>query len=260
MTQCIDFLPDHYHEIQKRRQKRVFRRAALAMFLILVFVGMLEQWRQRRVIQGQIDRVAGRIGDIDRQLGTSAEVQQEIEELDRRSDLVASFRVQVATTRLLAALNECRPPHVSLAEVRMSHERVRQKAEAETGKPPARRDKQKAAPSLKQRLVNELQQLRERRLQHELVIRIQGMAPDHLAVSEYMASLDQTGFFLEVRLVENEEVEVFGMPHQRFRCQLTVRSPSAATGSETEVTELERIATIPAGGDRWLPDTQGVWR
>ena len=220
----LDFLPASYRQKIHKRQKQLWRRGILGVFLVLIIIGSLQQQRTHGRHQEQLDELRTQVTSMMAPLQDPQLIQTNIDNLDRQCTLVSQLRIRVATTQLIAAISRQRPQFVSLSDIQFTHETNATPAEstkADDKRPTSSsNDKQPQDP-----FQLDLVQLNSRRQRQILIINISGMAPNHLAVSQYMAALQSTGLFAQLWLISNEPHTFAQQKRQSFTIRIQVRQP-----------------------------------
>lgn len=260
MVQVVDFLPASYHEQLQMRKKRTWRRFVLLSFAVLTSLGAFGQWTHRRMLSNRLERVETQLTGMQQQVGSSAEIQQQIDQLDRYADLLAQLQLQLSMSRVIDAVSAIRPDHVSFNELSFTREARPSAASTvlRTAAAAGRQDPNQAG--AEKTVVDDLAALQRENQQTDTVLIIDGLAPTHLAVSQYMSDLNASGLFSSVRLDNNERLKIRDMPHQKFRIRTVIRWPSAeictprpapsSTAPNAPIAEQrgDRRASMP----RWL--------
>jgi len=229
----LDFLPASYRQKIHKRQKQIWRRGILGVFLLLIIIGSLQQQRTHRQLQLQLQKLQGQVRSLLDPLDNPQQLQADIEDLDRQCNLVSQLKMRVATTRLLQAISLQRPEFVSLSDVHLEYETAVQppKSNKTTGGKQAKpQDKQESSDPF----VIDLEQLRGERESQNLIVVVSGLAPNHLAVSQYMAALQQVGHFKQLRLVSNEPYVFANHKLQSFTIRLQVRRAGNVPATRTK--------------------------
>lgn len=218
----IDFLPASYREVRRRHRNRIWRRSIVVIFLTLVTLSTVRQREIQHELQTKKETLEQRIAQMHEQLENPAQLTQQIELSDIRANLLAGLLLDESPAQLLTIISHTLPDYVSLNEFQFQFEKV------------ARQDK--SAPALKKKTPEEqipekvdLEDLKRHRTGEELVLLLQGMAPDHLSISDYMSNLDQIGVFKEIDLIQSHETMFEGQPMRVFRLRVVVKAPGTCT-------------------------------
>lgn len=229
----LDFLPDSYRQRRAQRQRSKLRRWAVAISLALMLAGGVEQQRKIEELRGQQALLHQQHQQFLLRLPDPGALRQTLKRLEAQANLVNYLRLRVPPTRLLACITNTLPRYVSLAELHVEYETASRPATSRANAPPAR-----AAPTTKQRVAarqpdrpeepalpseSDIKRLLEDAERYRTVITVSGMAIDDLAVSRYLANLERTGLFEDVRLVFTREQPVFDQPRRTFEIRLTLK-------------------------------------
>lgn len=239
MIQNIDFLPATYHQSRQRKQKRIWRRGVLVLFLGLIGVGTLTQWKQHHRLIRTRDELQQQGRKMLQQLESPAAVQARIQHLETRADLVTALRLRVPPTRILASLTDCLPEFVSLTELRLQSDTRPQPRSAASAPPHPRAEKKEEQPDASPVEID-LKQLQEQQDRQARYVTLNGIAPDDLSISQFLANLQQSRTFDEVRLQYTNEHRHGEHLLRAFGMRLRVRSAHAPSYG------LEEVAARPS--------------
>lgn len=214
----IDFLPASYHEVRRRHRNRIWRRTIVAIFLILVTLGTVRQREIQNELQTQKKILEERIQLMNEQLESPDQLNQKIQQADVRANLLATMLLDESPAQLLSIISEALPDFVSLNEFRFSFELNKDQEMALKEKTPAKQNE--SSPE-----QTDLKVLQERYERENLIINLQGISPDHLAISKYMSHLDQIGLFKEIELLQSNESTFEGQPMRVFQLRMVVIAP-----------------------------------
>lgn len=254
--QRIDFIPNEYRIRREKRQSSRWRRLILAVGLGLMLLGWAHQWRTGVKLEKRRDQLQLQARNLESDLLDANELQSQIERLDEQSTLLALLQLTPSTSRVLEAVAACRPRFVSLTEINLQRERKAARptpgeGASTTGKPTQRKSQKKPADPV----ANDLRRLREKQRETSLVLLVSGLAPSHLAVSQYMAALQESGLFSDQRLIANGQQILRGEQLQSFKIRLQIRGPfdspnhESQAGPESGAPQVpERIAGSAPGG------------
>ena len=235
MVHDIDFLPDSYRQQQERRQRRHWRQGVFAIALVLIGIGTLGRYQTRTRLEVTRDRLRKHANQMSTQLQSTASLQREIERQRALANLRAYLSVRVPPTRLLAEVTNCLPEFVSLTDYRLFAETQTSSA---IHSPRARRAKsieQSEAGILPE--TQDLKQLQESAKESALLVTLEGIAPDDVSLSKYLAALEQSGIFQEVQLLfTNQHVD---QDHElrSFGIRLQVRRPATNRDATNRITD-----------------------
>jgi Tfp pilus assembly protein PilN len=210
--------------------------------VLLMSLGVFGQFQLRSRLIVRRDLIRAQAAQMTAQLAAPDNLRTQIQRLDTRADLLAELQLHPAPTRLLAAVANSLPASVSLTACRLSREAsgVQLPAEKKSGR-------RNAAASDIQPEAKDLQVLKEQSLQEDLFLTLDGLAPDDVSVSQYLAALQETGLFAEVRLAFTDHHRRGEYDLRCFAVRLRVRDP----GVEPILSE-QRIAEPLARAARSL--------
>ncbi|MEO1996099.1 MAG: hypothetical protein ABGZ17_12575 [Planctomycetaceae bacterium] len=221
----LDFLPASYRKKLRRRQKQIWRRGILGVFLLLIVIGSLQQQQTHRRLQRQLNKLHVQVKSMMDPLQDPQAIQADIRDLDRQCNLVSQLRIRIATTRLLEAISRRRPRFVSLSDIHLTYETAVEPPVATKTDDGKRRTSSSEKEPTDPFLVD-LNQVRTKRRSQDLIVVISGLAPNHLAVAQYMAALQNVGYFKQLWLVSNEPHLFAQQKLRSFTIRLQVRRPA----------------------------------
>ncbi len=214
----IDFLPASYREVRRRHRNRIWRRSIVVIFLTLVTLSTVRQREIQHELQSKKETLEKHIQQMHEQLQDPAQLTQQIELSDLRADLLAGLLLDESPAQLLAITSHSLPEYVSLNEFQFLFEKV-------AGKEKPTNVKQKKAPEKVVPEKLDLEKLKQHRTDEQLVLLVQGIAPDHLSISDYMSNLDRLGVFKAIDLIQSNETMFEGETMRQFRLRIVVKAP-----------------------------------
>jgi len=249
MIQDIDFLPASYRKQQEGRRRTVWRRAALAAFLMLFVTGIAGQRQVRRQLEvrrATLQRTAER---MTLQLGNPQLLQDEITRLDRRANLLTLLQLQPRASRVLSTVTGALPQYVSLTDLSLRSELIALSSTRPGRTAPAGKKDTPAKPPEEldcERLQKEMQE-------RGLVVSISGIAPHDLAIAAYLSQLKKSELFSDIALQYTDQHLIDDQQFRRFAARLTVRPiplqpPAASPKGAAAAPALARAQpTMPRG-------------
>lgn len=214
----IDFLPASYREVRRRHRNRIWRRTIVVIFLTLVTLGTVRQREIQHALRTQKSKLQERAQLMNDQLESPDQLKQKIRHAEIRANLLAAILLDESPAQLLSILSHALPDFVSLSEFRYAFENVTDKENSlGIDTPP---ENEEPIPELA-----DLKILQQRYKRENLVINIEGISPDHLAISNYMSNLDQVGLFKEIELVQSNETTFEDQLMRVFRLRMVVKAP-----------------------------------
>lgn len=220
----IDFLPASYREVRRRHRNRIWRRTIVVIFLTLVTLSTVRQREIQQELQTKKEMLEKRIQQMHEQLEDPAQLTKQIELSDVRANLLAGLILDESPAQLLNIISYALPEYVSLNEFQFQFEKV---ASQEKKSP----HKQKKTPEEVVPEKADLEDLKQHRTGEQLVLLLQGIAPDHLSISGYMSNLDRIGVFKEIDLIQSNETIFEEQPMRLFRLRIVVKAPGTFTPS-----------------------------
>lgn len=235
MVQKIDFLPASYHQQRRRKQKRIWRRGIFGVFLLLAVGGAFRQHQAFSRLTENRDRMIEQSARMTAQLEDAAALEQRIQQLDTKADLIAMLRLHTPPTRVLATVTNNLPPHVSLTKVSLAYEK-RTEAAADTAKW-AQKLNTAGPPNEAEQSAEEidLESLNQYSEENALFASIDGIAPDDVTVSQYLAALQSCGLFDEVLLLYTDRHKYQEFPLRSFGMRLRIKVRSTKSEERKQI-------------------------
>jgi len=218
MLPVIDFLPASHVQNQLRRRRLAWRLSVACAFLGLALLGTFAQYQVRARLESSRSQLEARAAQMQAQLESDAALYRRVRDLDARANLVTRLRVRVAATRLLADVVANLPPFVSLTEFRTT-------VETSAPRPEQKSARGKDAPPPPAPPAADLAELEDRDARSTRIVSLQGLAPDDVAVSRFLAALERSGTFDEIRLLYTDRASYREHELRAFAIRLVVRKP-----------------------------------
>lgn len=215
----IDFLPASYHKLQKRHKKRAWNRFIVIAFIGLAGLGAFAQWRIESKLETERDKVLAQANRLTASPRKAEDLKKQIAELDLQADLVTQLSVRARLSQLLNSLSGARPEYVRLLEVQTKFEKL------EVIKSPSskRRKKKQEAKKDVNPFEADLLRIRETAGQQALYTTLRGVAPDDLAVSQFLSKLQETKHFQSIVLLYSDEYQFGEFKLRNFGVRLRLR-------------------------------------
>lgn len=224
MVQEIDFLPLPWRQARIRGRTARLRRIALGVFLSVMVLGAVQQRRNLSELGKVRSRLQERSARMAAQIEPADQLRARVDELDAEAGVVTILRSRASVTALLASAANSLPEGVVLTDLRLSVEAVRPPVESQPQSRP--KTVPKAAPKVEKKpLIADLERLRAQQAESAVVLTLIGNAPDTVAISQYLAALEKTGSFDEIRLLYSAEVRERKRAMRAFEARLVVRRP-----------------------------------
>lgn len=224
-NQKIDFLPASYLLQRKHHRHQQFRLLTCVAVIALCLLGTYGQQTQLSGLQARKRALEQHYSQLQTQLADQHQLKLHKQKLEAKADLLALLRLRPSISRLLAEVTACRPQHISLSSFILESAPHPRSA---TAKNNATEEEEKTNP-VKLASLLDLQQLREHRNMHDLKIQVTGTAPDDVAISSYLAALEQTGITRSVRLIYTDHYPFRDEQLRKFVIELVIRKPDLPT-------------------------------
>ena len=237
MIESIDFLPADYHRKRQRSRKTYWRSAVFAVFAMLVGAGAVRQRLNQRKLEATRDRLQRQADQMISQLQSTDVLKKQIKRLEIQSELIATLRYQAVPTRILQAVTNTLPKYVRLTRIQWGREKKAQQVRGRVQH--LRRSKQKSkkqADKPPQQL--DLEQLWSVNRNTQLAVAVEGVAPDDVAISQYLAALQTTGALRSVQLLFTDRYVDRGLSLRRFGIRLLVRRVGSAGRNKTSASAV----------------------
>ncbi len=236
MVPEIDFLPSSYHKAQMRQQKRTWNRFIVIAFLVLVGLGGVAQWRIESKLETERDKVLAQADRLTSSLRSADDLKRQIADLDLQADFVTQLHIQPRLTPLLNALATARPQYIRLLEVQTKYEKMQVMQSLSKRKT----RKKAAAKKEEDPFKADLERIRKNSGGQAYICTLRGVAPDDLAVSQFLAALQETEFFEQIILLYSDEYHFSEYKLRSFGMRLRLR-PLGESGTDDD--EIARVAS-----------------
>lgn len=243
MVQSIDFLPASYHRAKQQHQKKVWRRALLGVSLTLIVMGTLRPFYVQSTLIQARNRMTQQANGMLSQLEDPSTLHKRIEFLTTQANLRVGLRLHASPTRVLHAVTSSLPPFVTVTEYRATFNEAAGRAT-----PPAT-EQEDAYPE-----QTDLKRLHAQRRTTMHTVSLKGIAPNELAVTKYLASLQKTGLFVDVKPIVSEPFTYRKHLLRSFTFHLQVARPDRHSGQPPPSTDDSR----PSVASRPTPQQQAT--
>jgi len=221
MIESIDFLPADYHRKRQRSRKTYWRSAVFVAFVVLVGAGAFRQHLNRCELEATRDGLQRQADQMISQIQSTDALKEQIRQLETRTELTATLRYQAVPTRILQAVTETLPQYVRLTRIQLGREKFTQRSSG--GVLRLRRGKEKSKQDKKPSVQRVLETLRTANRDTRLFVAVEGVAPDDVAISRYLAALQASGVLQTIQLLFTDRYVDRGLPLRRFGVRLYVR-------------------------------------
>jgi len=231
MIESIDFLPADYHRRRQRSRKTYWRSAVFFVFILLVGAGAVRRHLNRCQLEATRDRLQRQADRMVSQLQSADALKAEIRRLETRSAVIAMLRYRAASTGILQAVTNTLPRYTRLARIQLGREKITKQIRSRV--PRSRRTGRKSGQADKSSQQLDLEQLKTADRDTRLFVTLEGIAPDDVAISQYLAALEATGVPQTVQLLFTDRYVDHGLPVRRFEIRLRVRRVGSTGPRET---------------------------
>ncbi len=230
--QSVDFLPASYHEEQVRVKRSIWRKCTLVVVLAMIVLGTFRHRDVQKELQEQSRRAQENAKNMAAELMNPAELRQQIHVLQVRANLMSYLRIGVPPTLLVSSVTNSLPAYISLTKIQSTYELDNGYS---TSRPQANKRKRDGKKSSENKLAEQkdLEQLSEETKNSDVFVTVSGIAPDDVAISQYLAALNKTNVFNEVKLKSIDKDRYSGFPMRSFEIRLRVKKPGASSRSAT---------------------------
>lgn len=218
----INLLPEEFiRERIRRRNNRQQRRTAI-LFLLIVGVCSWQHSERSRRLQIERDHTVQSVGQITSQLQSPAGSRAELDALEAKASLITFLRVRGLPTQVFRMLDETRPEDVILSTLKLSRSTARNKPPRIANNIPPTPAQTPTPGGIQQDLSKLEQEARE----HRQELRLEGDAPDDLAVARFLGKLRRYPLCEEVKLEFTDSQQTGDDPAgRRFAIVVTLKSP-----------------------------------
>ncbi len=238
--QSIDFLPASYHENRIRRGRKIWRRAILAITLTLIVIGTVDQRRKQSQLAAKCRKVEQHAKKLTNSLESADDLRRRKHELRAKANLITYLRVNVPSTLLISTVTNSLPEYVSLHSFRSTYE-IGESASAKDRNKPAGKGKRKKKKGKKDaeesKLAAEMdsEMLSQKSKLNDVFLTLTGIAPDDVAISQYLGNLNDTSIFQEVKLIYADQTMLRDLPMRSFEIRLRVKKPGSVVDKSDQV-------------------------
>lgn len=220
MVPSIDFLPATYHLQRQREHKTIWRRMMVFFFLALAVLGTWQQRQFRHKLEMRREELQAKAQGLMQAVPVKSKVTQELKDLETKSLLLTTLELRVPMTRVFSAVTTSLPEMVSLNECQAETGLMESSGTALAAAIPAPVSKEKPPP-----FEADLTELRNATSRSATMLTLSGIAPDDLAISEYLVALRGTKLFERVTLAFTGQHQVRGENWRNFQIKLQVKKP-----------------------------------
>jgi hypothetical protein len=220
MVPQIDFLPASYHQQRQREHKTAWRRMLLLFFLAIAVLGVVQQRRIRQKLEARRDELQTKAEGLRSAVPDQTQLNRRLKELETRTLLLTSLQLRVPMTQTLAAITGSLPEMVSLNDLQAEVGTIES-----TTQRPATLESPAANKGQLQPFEEDLAALQRANAQAGVLVMLSGIAPDDLAISQYLITLRESELFERITLVYSGPHTVREEQWRSFQIRLQVKHP-----------------------------------
>lgn len=215
----IDFLPAGYHQARERKVRARWHRAVFVVFALLVIAGTFGQWSAVSRERIRLEQLESSVKTAEAAIPPVGPLQQELDRLIEISRAVKVLEQDLSVITVIEEVNRLRPPGVSLTELHWRPAAADNGVARINGSSRLDRGAAIATYPPGQLLKSVLDDASRR----QPVLEVTGLAPDHIAITDYLHELGSSPHFVAARLGvttadSRQEIEL-----QKFTLVLSVR-------------------------------------
>ena len=216
----------------------------MVVSMSLIVVGTFQQQHVLSELRSRKNRVQRQASQIIARLDHPEGLKKRIEVQDARANLIAFLGNRVSPTRLVTCISNALPQYVSITEYRSDFEtRVLQDRGQIRGRRKPKQNETKSG--LPQQI--DFKRLLTESPKNILVVSVNGIAPDDVAISKYLAALEETGFFKQITLLFTDEYIEQEQSLRSFSLRLEVRKLRPMESTEDVGITAERRSSREGG-------------
>lgn len=216
----LDFLPVEYVRLRETRRRHAQYRLIVCAAAGLIVCGIVGQLREQAVLSARVERMQRDLVTLEAQIADTAALQTELAALDEELRWWKLLRWRQSPADMLATFSSTVPQEVVLTALVLAGEA---RPIAATGGlsmsptspvplPAARRD---------------LDSLLRRRQAESVIVTIEGMATDDIAITHWLTALHQDRRFERVDLISLDQLQHDAETSRSFSIRLQLANPFA---------------------------------
>lgn len=246
----IDFLPESYKLARERRKRKQWRLMAMFVALALIAAGSIRQRQICSALADMRDRMHTNVERLRSQVKGAPELNDELTRLTAQANVITFLRSKLPPSRIMQVVSNALPEHVTLTQCKMGIELLPKRPSSASGRrdvPPASPD---AKPAEKLPAQKDLDDLLKRSDESALFVELSGVAPDDVAIAQYLAALTDSGLFADITLQFTDQLAMSDHLVRRFGARLRlnkvepwrVRKTEPRSGDAPSATEVSPTA------------------
>jgi hypothetical protein len=254
MSTTTSFLPEDYLDQKAERRTNMISLSLFGIVMVSVFAAFLvtnRSWSQVKSARGAVNEQYEQAAV---QIETLNELEQQKNQMLSKARLAAALVERVPRSILLAELVNRMPPRLGLLEFELKSQKIKAARRAPTRQGATGR----IGPS-RARTREEAAELQEEKKveapRYEVSLRLVGVAPTDVEVSQYIGELNNYRLLRDVNLEYSEERKYEGDKMRQFEISMTLdpradvrdASPTIKRNSVGNAMD-DKVTIVPGGG------------
>lgn len=206
----VDFLPNWYRDLLKRRRQSLLNLAALALLVAVLATAAVFKTEQVTLEEHRVAAVQSELEGARQELQKLSALTQLRDQWRRQDSVLSSTGVNVEASRLLAALEQVVPADTALTDLTFTLEDRTAQVEPEV-------EGQQPAPTIAADAPGAGRRLK---------VSLRGLAPGELAVANLLSAISKTSLFTQVNLNYAKDHEEAGETVRQFEVTFVINLAS----------------------------------
>ncbi len=207
--QNIDFLPTHYRQQAAQRQSKPWRVAVIAVFVAVLAAASLSQTYGMRQVKAELSLLEPTYQTAQQQNQALQKVQAELKNTRDVAELYTYLQHPWPRTQLLAALLRPLPPQITLEQLQITRETLRNPnvKQPKTASALARRRESEKDLTQAPLAVQDLKSMRAQFDTMQTVIHLKGISTEASALHKYLGQLGKLDLMQKAELDSSQVLE-----------------------------------------------------
>ncbi|MEM1098686.1 MAG: PilN domain-containing protein [Planctomycetota bacterium] len=252
MSMNASFLPEDYLARKMARRSNIVCVSLFAVVLTGVMATYFVKQRQLNVAADENAKANARVDAEASKIDQATKLQKQHQEMILRGAITSALVDPVDKSNVLAELINHMPASLSLTELELETQVVREKKPAASAMDRAAKAKERAKKLKKDQ--DETPQIEIPKTQ--VVMTMTGVAPTDVEISEYMSALGEHMLFDDVVLVFSEQHKLHDTRLRKFKIELEIAK--GLTMAELEPTRVSRGLSHDPTGESMQITPQGA--
>lgn len=248
------FLPDDYLAQKADRRTNLICLTLFGVVMAAVVGAFLVTNRQRTDALSEQKTVNSSYQQAAEQISLLRELEDQRTKMLDKASLAASLVERVPRSRLLAGLTNRMPEDLSIIELTLKSEEIKQRVDPQRGGTGSLRGRRAQRGRTRAEAADDLKKAEAAK--YLTVITIRGVAPSDVEVSRYMTELNGYELLVDVYLVETKEMEIEEALMREFEIAMTLNPNADVRNVDPLIRNEVRNPVI--GGAHFLPEIDEV--